>query len=254
MVFSSIHVQMLEHKENWTPKNWCFWTVELDKTHESPLDSKEIKSVNPKGNQHRIIVRRTVAEVEAPILWPPDVKSWFNGKDPGAGKDLGQMKGITEDEMIGWLHRLNGREFEQTPGDSERRGSLACCTPWACKEWDVTEWLNNNNHGLSHNRRSTQGIWHFHWKSTGRIQQGLIILFYDDPDSFKIESILAERGMWHQEGPWVRPNMAKQDDWPEITWKLTWFTIKAEAARHVAEHPSCIPLHYCSQPVAPPTL
>ena len=104
---------------------------------------------------------------------------------------------------------------------------------------------------VSHNRRSTQGTWHFHWKSTGRIWQGPIILFYDAPDSFKIESILAERGTWHQEGAWVRPNMAKQDNWPETTWKLTRFTIKAEAARHVAEHPSCIPLHYCSQPGGP---
>ena len=168
---------MLDHKEDWAPKNWCFWTVGLETTHASPLDSKGIKSVNPKGNQHRIIIRRTVAKVEAPIIWPLDVKSWLIGKDPEAGKDWGQMKGMTEDEMIGWHHQLNGHEFEQTPGDSERRGSLACCTPWACKEWDMTEGLNNN--GLSHNRKSTQGTWHFHWKSTGRIQQGLTVLLYD---------------------------------------------------------------------------
>ena len=121
--FSSSHVQMweLNHKEGWAPKNWCFWIVVLEKTLESRLDCKEIKLVNPKGNQPWIFIRRTDAEAEALILWPHDVKSWFTGKDPDAGKDWEkEEKGMTEAEMVGWHHRLNGHEFEQTQGDSER--------------------------------------------------------------------------------------------------------------------------------------
>ena len=114
--------------------------VSVLETFESPLDSKEIKPVNPKGNQSWIFIGRTDAEVEAPILWPSDVKSWLIRKDPNAGKDWGQMeKGATEDEMIGWYHWLNGHKFEQTLRDSEGQWSLAvcrkcCCSPWGCKE------------------------------------------------------------------------------------------------------------------------
>ena len=98
----------LDDKESWTPKIWCFWTVVLQKTLESPLDCKEIKPVNPKGNQSWIFIGRTDAEAEALILWPPYVKSWLIGKDPDAGKDWRQEKGTTEDEMVGWHHWLNG--------------------------------------------------------------------------------------------------------------------------------------------------
>ena len=118
--FSSSHVWMweLDYKENWALKNWCFWTMVLEKTLESPLDSKEIKPVNPKGNQSWIFTGRT--DAETPILWPPDAKSWLTGKDPDAGKDWRrEEKGVTDDKMVGWHHQLNGREFEQTPGDSE---------------------------------------------------------------------------------------------------------------------------------------
>ena len=121
--FSSSHVWMweLDHKEGWAPKNWCFWIVVLEKTLESPLDST-IKSVNVKGNQPWIFIGRTDAEAEAPILWPPDVKKWLIGKDPDAGKDWGQKeKEGTKDMMVGWHHRLNGCEFEQTQGDGEDR-------------------------------------------------------------------------------------------------------------------------------------
>ena len=115
----------------------------LKKTLESPLDCKEIKPVNPKGDQSWIFIVRNDAEIEAPILWPPDGKSWLIGKDPDVGKDSGQEdKGMTEDEMVGWHHRLNGHEFEQTPGYSERQGSLVCCSPWGLKELDTTERLN----------------------------------------------------------------------------------------------------------------
>ena len=113
--FSSSHEWMwgLDYKENWAPKNWCFWTVVLEKTLESPLDCKEIKLVSPKGNQSWILIERTDAEAEAPILWPPNVKNWLTGKDPDAGNDWRQEeKGMTEDEMVGWHHQLDGHEFE----------------------------------------------------------------------------------------------------------------------------------------------
>ena len=120
--FSSSHVWMweLDHKEGTALNNLCFWTVVLDKTPESPLDCKEIKPVNSKGNQSWIFVGRTDAEVEAPILWPPDAKNKLTGKDPDAGKDWRrEEKGVKEDEMVGWHHQFNRHEFEQTPGDSE---------------------------------------------------------------------------------------------------------------------------------------
>ena len=111
-------------------KNWCFWTVVLEKTPECPLDSKEIKPVNPKGNQSLIFIGRTDPETEAPIFRPPDAKTWLTGKDPDAWKVWGQEeKGMTEDEMVGWHHQLDGHEFEQTLGDSEGQGSLVCCSP-----------------------------------------------------------------------------------------------------------------------------
>ena len=146
--FSSSHVWMweLDYKEGWMPKNCCFWTVVLEKTLESPLDSKEIKPVNPKGNQSEIFIGKTDAEAEAPILWPPDEKSQLIRKDPDAGKDWRQEeKGMTEGETVGWYHWLNGRDFEQALQDGEGQGSLACCSPWGCKESDTTEQLNNHN-------------------------------------------------------------------------------------------------------------
>ena len=122
-----------------------FSSCVLEKTPESPLDSKEIKPVNPKENQFWIFTGRTDAEAKAPIFRPSDVKSWLIGKEPDAGKDCGQEeKWVTEDEMVGWHHRLNGHEFEQPPGDSEGRGSLTCYNPWGCRELYTTEWLNNN--------------------------------------------------------------------------------------------------------------
>ena len=139
--FPSSHVRMWElyQKEGWALKNWCFQIVVLEMTPESPLDCKESKSVNSKQNQPWIFVERTDAEAEAPVLWPPDEKSQLTGKDPDAGKDLRQEeKGATEDGMIWWHHWLSGHEFEQTQGDSEGQGSLACCGPWDGKESDTT--------------------------------------------------------------------------------------------------------------------
>ena len=132
----------LDHKESWVLKNWCFWTVVLEKTLESPLDSKDIQPVHPEGNQSWIFTGRADAEVEAPILWPPDAKNWLIGKDPNSGKDWRQEKGATEDEMVGWHHQLHGHEFEPVLGVGDGQGSLVCCCPWGCKESDLTEQLN----------------------------------------------------------------------------------------------------------------
>ena len=144
----------LDHKEVWAPKNWCFWIVMLEKTLESLLDSKEIKPVNPKGNQLWIHIGTTDAEAEAPILWPPDAKSWLTRKDPDSGKDWRQEEnGMTEDEMVGpWHHRLDGHEFEQALGVGDGQGGLVCCSPWGRKESDRTEELKRT--GLSKNGAS----------------------------------------------------------------------------------------------------
>ena len=136
--FSSNHVWMweLDHKEGWEWKNWCFGIVVLEKALESPVDSKEFKPVHPKGNQSWMFIGWTDADAEAPVLWPPDLKSQLTEKDPDAGKDKRQKeKGMTEDEMVGWHYRLNGHEFEQAPGDGGRQGSMACCSPKVTKSW-----------------------------------------------------------------------------------------------------------------------
>ena len=115
----------------------------LEKTLESPLDSKEIKPVHPKGDQSWVFIGRTDVEAETPILWPPDAKSWLVEKDPDAGKDWGQEeKGMTEDEIVGWHHRLDGHEFEQALGVGDGQGSLVCCSLWGHKESDMSDWLN----------------------------------------------------------------------------------------------------------------
>ena len=156
LLLSSSHVWMweLDYKESWVLKNWCFWTVVLEKTLESPLDCKEIQPVHPKGDQSWVFIGRTDAEAEAPILWPPDVKNWFIWKDPDAGKDWGlEEKGTTEDEMVGWHHWLNWHGFGWTPGVGDEQGDLACCSSWGRKELDTTEWLNwtelNTVHGVA---------------------------------------------------------------------------------------------------------
>ena len=143
--FYSGRVRMwkLDYKESWAPKNWCFWTVVLEKTLASPLDCKKIQPVHPKGDQSWIIIGRTDVEAETPILWPPDVKRWLIGKDPDAGKDWGQEeKGMTEDEMFVWHYWLNGHGFGWTPGVGDGQGGLACCDSWGRKESDTTEGLN----------------------------------------------------------------------------------------------------------------
>ena len=129
--------QELDHKGGWEQDNWCCQTVLLQKTLESHSDCKEIQPVHPQGNQSWIFIGRT--DAEAPILWLPDVKSWLTGKGPDAGKDWGQEeKGVTEDEVVGWHHQLRGHEFQETLGDSEGLGSLACCRAWGRKKLDMT--------------------------------------------------------------------------------------------------------------------
>ena len=143
--FSSSPVWMweLDYKESWAPKNWCFWTVVLEKTVESPLDCKEIQPVHPKGDQSWVFIGRTDVEAETPILWPPDATSWLIGKDPDAGRDWGQEeKGTTEDEMVERHHWPDGHEFGRTPGVGDGQGGLACCSSWGHKESDTTKRLN----------------------------------------------------------------------------------------------------------------
>ena len=140
--FFSSHVRMweLDYKERWPLKNWCFWTVVLEKTLESPFDCKDIKPVHSKGNQSWIFIGRTDAEAETPILWLPDAKNWLIGKDPDSGKDWRQEeKGVTEDEVAGWHHWLDEHDFKQAPGVGDGQGSSS---PWGLKESDMTERLN----------------------------------------------------------------------------------------------------------------
>ena len=133
----------LDCEESWALKNWCFWTVVLEKTVESPLDCKEIQPFHSKGDQSWMFIGRTDAEAETPILWPPHVKSWLIRKYPDAGSDWGQEeKGMTEDEMAGWHHWLNVHEFGWTPGVGDGQGGLACCDSWGRIELDTTERLN----------------------------------------------------------------------------------------------------------------
>ena len=169
----------LDCEESWALKTWCFWTVVLEKTLESPLDYKEIQSVHSKGDQSWIFFGRNDAKAETPVLWPPHAKSWLIGKDTEAGRDWEQEeKGMTEDEMAGWHHRLSGREFEWTPGDGDGQGGLGCCDSWGRKESDMTERLSwtelksafgFNTKNFSQRPKAYQNsknMWKFHCKNT----------------------------------------------------------------------------------------
>ena len=139
----AIWMWKLNYKESWAQKNGCFSTVVLDKTLDSPLNSKEIQPVHPKGDQSWVFTERSDVEAESPILWPHHAKSWLIWKDPDAGKDWGQEdKGTTEDEIVGWHHQLNGHEFGLALGIGVGQGGLACCSSWGCKESDTTKRLN----------------------------------------------------------------------------------------------------------------
>ena len=135
----------LDCEESWAPKNWCFWTVVLEKTPESPLDCKEIQPIHSKGDQPWDFFGRNDVKAETPVLWPPHAKSWLIGKDSDAGRDWGQEeKRTTEDEMAGWQHWLNGHESEWTPGDGDGHGGLACCDSWGTwlSDWTEPNWFH----------------------------------------------------------------------------------------------------------------
>ena len=138
----SILHMVMNYKESWAQKDWCFWTVVLEKTLETPLDCKEIQPVHPKGDQSWDFFGRNDAKAETPVLLPPHAKSWLLGEDSDAGRDWGQEeKGMTEDEIVGWHHQLNVREFVWTPRVGDGQGGLVCCNSWGRKELDTTEQL-----------------------------------------------------------------------------------------------------------------
>ena len=195
----------LDREEGWGLKNWCFWTVVLEKTLESPLDCKEIKPVHHKGNQSWIFIGRTDAKAESPVLGPPNVNSQLIGKDLDAGKDWGQEeKWVTEDEIVGSHHWLSGHEFEQTQGDSEGQESLACRSSWGCKESD--------GHDLATEPNLKRLIWYANtilWR----------------PTSFKISSIKIHiRLNWTQQQSenwsWER-TLIYNLTWPWNNWHIT---------------------------------
>ena len=176
----------LDHKEGWVPKNWCFWTVVLEKTLESPLDCKEIKPVNPKGNQSWIFIRRSDAEADATILWPPDAKNWLTGKDPDAVKDWRlEENGTTEDGMVGWHHWLDGHEFEQAPGVGDEQWRLVCCSPWSRKELDWATELNWTFKvrfpGDSQSLCPIPGLGSLTWCSEPSLTMGELLWYYCSP-------------------------------------------------------------------------
>ena len=166
--FSCGHVWMweLDCEEGWVLKNWCFWTVMLEKTLESPLDCKEIQPVRSEGDQPWDFFGRNDAKAETPVLWPPHGKSWLTGKDSDAGRDWRQEeKGTTEDEMAGWHHWLNGHESRWTLGVGDGQRGLACCDTWGRKESDMTEQLTWTERELSQLEPNLQLFPSSNWKA-----------------------------------------------------------------------------------------
>ena len=190
----------------------------LEKTLESPLDCKEIKPVNPKGNQSWIVIGRTNAEAEAPRLWPPDTKNWLIGKDLDAGRDCGhEEKGMTEDKMVGWHHRLNGHEFEQGPGVGDGQGSLACCSPRGPKELDTTEQLNwNINKILKFSSSITvatfQILSSYMWLLTTMLDSITDVM---DMSLSKVQELVKDRESWQAAVLRVRKSWTQLSDWTE---------------------------------------
>jgi len=188
--FSTSHVWMweLDYQESWVRKNWCFWTVVLEKTLESPLDCKEVQPVHPKGNQSWIFIGRTDAEAETPILWPLNAKNWLIGKDPDAGKDWRQEEKQTiGNEMVGWHPWLDGHEFELALGVGDGQESLACCGPWGHKESDMTERLSWTELEACQGSEGTEA-------RTQRVEEGCIW----GKNVFSVS--VGERSFW---GAWV---------------------------------------------------
>ena len=172
----------LDCQESWVPKNWCFWTVVLEKTLESPLYCKEIQPTHSEGDQPWDFSGRNDAKAETPVLWPPHAKSWLIGKDSNAGRDWGQEeKGMTKDEMAGWHHWLDGRESEWTPGVGDGQGGLACCDSWGRKESDTTErlnWLTDGQRLFSVCLQSLKFCWNWPY---GPAYSQFFVYFYVHP-------------------------------------------------------------------------
>ena len=153
-------------QRNWAPKNWCFWTVVLEKTLESPLDCKEIQLVIPKGNQTWIFIGRIDVEAEIPIVWPPDAKNWLIRKDPDAGKIEGRRRGQQRMKWLDGITNLMDMSLRQTPGVGDGQGNLACCSPWGCKESDTTERLNwTNLYILNKSPLLNKIVLNYYWSS-----------------------------------------------------------------------------------------
>ena len=149
----------MDCEKSWALKNWCFWTVVLQKTFESPMDCSHIQPVHAKGDQSWVFIGKTDAEAETPILWPPHMKSWPTGKVPDAVRDWGQEeKGMTEDEMAEWHHQLDGHEFEWTPRVGGGQGVLACCDSWGCRNGH--DWATELNWAIFHFRHEISSVAH----------------------------------------------------------------------------------------------
>ena len=225
-------------------KEWCFWTVMLEKTFESPFDCKEIKPVNPKGNQSWILIGRTDVEAETPILWPPDTKNWLLGKDPDAGKDWRQgEKGTTEDEVVRWHHQLYGHEFQQAPGVGNGQGSLVCYSPWGCKELDMTEWLNwaelnwtsrrakqsilneiNPEYSLEGLTLKLQSFGHLMWRADS-LEKTLLLGKIEGRGRMslsKLQEIVKDREGWHAAVHRVTKSQTQLREWTKacLPWAL----------------------------------
>ena len=203
----------LDCEESWAPKNWCFWTVVLEKTLDSPLDCKEIQPIHSKRDQSWVFIGRTDAEAETPILWPPDVKNRLIWKDSDAGKDWRwEEKGTTEDEMVGWHHWLNGHEFEKGPGVGEGQGSLACCSPCGCKESDTTERLKWTE--LNWMPEKIEGRWR-RARLKLRWLDGIINSI--DMNLGKLWEMVRNREAWHAAVHVVSMSQTRLSDWTTAT-------------------------------------
>ena len=179
----------LDCEESWVPKNWCFWTVALEKTLESPLDCKEIQPIHSEDQPWDFFARND-AKAETPVFWLPHAKSWLIGKDSGAARDLEQEeKGMTEDEMAGWHHWLDGRESEWTPGVGDGQGGLVCWDSWGCKESDTTQWLK-----WTERKHCNYMPLPPKWSSN--------VLFFWFFSSCSICSIIITKMFWHRKHMW----------------------------------------------------
>ena len=188
----------LDCEESWAPKNWCFWTVVLEKTLESPLDCKEIQPVHPKGDQSWVFIGRTDVEAETPVLLPSHEKRWLIWKDLDAGKDWRwEEKGMTEDEMVGWNHQLNGDESGWTPGVDDGQGGQAWCSPWGHKESDTTEWLNWTELLYQWRMLIQDNVFWFSWKLSSSLPPLLSSFLYLSFTAWSLRLFLIRYVLFH---------------------------------------------------------